>query len=322
MTTTASAASASPNSPTPISPFSRHKLHSEATSWYRQLLTRTRHRAEQPDMGAFTIVFRDLNHVQPPRSFAFPPRRRPALGQPITKEHEVSGSSLDTESRPKGRLAEIEEYSGVDVDGQPCLGLEESLSSIVAVHVHTIAETTTVGGDHGRRHWVMCCSSLDNSSSHISLLMASLLIIDYESTKDPSSRERRLLSGSSRFFGASNPHRILGYEVHVYTRVPDDRRNYSGANANNSCSTAAATIDGRSMYSYIKADGPYAVLKSWPSEIDPEPALQHYQPHLVLPGNQAEWNGKSSLGHRLRVNPILTDNEPSTRRYSSISLIT
>ncbi|KAF7976139.1 hypothetical protein HWV62_7439 [Athelia sp. TMB] len=73
-TTTASAASASP---TPISPFSTYSLHSEATS------------DEQPDLGAFTVVFRALNNLQPPRSFAIPGagEHSPSLSSaPITSE--------------------------------------------------------------------------------------------------------------------------------------------------------------------------------------------------------------------------------------------
>ncbi|KZP25979.1 hypothetical protein FIBSPDRAFT_949776 [Athelia psychrophila] len=96
-----------------------------------------------------------------------------------SEEHEVSGSSSDTESGPKGRLAEIEGYSGVDVDGQPYLGLEEALTSIVALLRGKLRNATRARPPK--------------------LMVESLPI--HESTKDPSSRERRLLSGHSNFFG-------------------------------------------------------------------------------------------------------------------------
>ncbi|EGN94319.1 hypothetical protein SERLA73DRAFT_77737 [Serpula lacrymans var. lacrymans S7.3] len=49
------------NSPTPISPFSTYSVASEATS------------DESPDLGAFTTVFRALNHLQPLRTLPLPP---------------------------------------------------------------------------------------------------------------------------------------------------------------------------------------------------------------------------------------------------------
>lgn len=227
----------------------------------------TRYLAEQPDLGAFTTVFRALNHLQPPRSFALPgagqhspsltritseadsdaPGRIIAAYLGVTsaseededdddddeeqdesvsgsEEDEVSGSGSDTEGEPEGRLVEIEGFSDidVDVDGQPCLGLEEALSFIAAERARyaaqrdkgltaesawkhvvepkrkrhrkksksgsTVTETTTEVTTEATTEddaGVMSCSSLD-----IQLTPSFPL---HKSAKDPSAKERRLL---------------------------------------------------------------------------------------------------------------------------------
>ena len=125
---------------------------------------------ELPDLGAFTTVFRALNHLQPPlRSFTIP------IPIPGTESHESvpishsegdsiigaylasrsrdteedlssdedydSGSGSDTEGEPEGRLVEIEGFSDVDADGQPSLGyLDEALSFIASERARYAAQ--------------------------------------------------------------------------------------------------------------------------------------------------------------------------------------
>lgn len=85
MSTTLSSSETTNNSPTPISPFSNYSVASDATS------------DESPDLGAFTTVFRALNHLQPlvpPRGGAY---IYPELDTPSTDPGPLSSLPTDSE---------------------------------------------------------------------------------------------------------------------------------------------------------------------------------------------------------------------------------
>jgi hypothetical protein len=183
---------ASTASPTPISPFSSYSVTSDPTSdglsfsfVENKHLLLTSVLVELPDLGAFTTVFRALNHLQPPlRTFPIPipiPGTEFNGSVPISHsegdsiiaaylasrsqnqdtEEDLSsdygsgsGSGSDTEGEPEGRLVEIEGFSDVDADGQPSLGyLDEALSFIASERARYAAQRDKgVYSDSAWRH--------------------------------------------------------------------------------------------------------------------------------------------------------------------------
>ena len=125
---------ASAQSPPPISPFSSNSLHSEATSdgsYHFQIIVdigRDLLFTEHPDLGAFTTVFRALNHLQPPRSFAIPiPRARKtetnSSSVPITQ-------SSEPDSDAPGRIIAAYLHPSLSGDGDTGEASENLSTSI------------------------------------------------------------------------------------------------------------------------------------------------------------------------------------------------